>query len=61
MKSLSFMTICLYYYGREILRNPGYTLVLLAVLFVTHKLASWTAWMNPNSCMFPGERVPSKS
>ena len=20
-----------------------------------------TAWMNPNSCMFPGESVPSKS
>lgn len=45
MKSLSFMTICLYYYGREILRNPGYALVLLAMLFVTHKVASWAAWM----------------
>ena len=45
MKSLSFMTICLYYYGREILRNPGYVLALLALLYVTHKMGTWAAWV----------------
>ena len=43
MKSLSFVTICLYYYGREILRNPGYALILLAMFFVTHKVGTWAA------------------
>ena len=45
MKSLSFVTICLYYYGKEVLRNPGYALVLLAMLFVTHKVSTWVAWI----------------
>ena len=45
MKSLSFMTICLYYYGREILRNPGYALALLTLLYVTHKMGTWAAWV----------------
>lgn len=45
MKALQFTAICFYYYTREILRNPGYTLLLLALFFVTHKLATWTNWI----------------
>lgn len=45
MKALQFTVICIYYYGMEILRNPGYALVLLAILFVTHKVSTWAAWV----------------
>ena len=45
MRILQFTAICIYYYAREILRNPGYALVLLAMLFVTHKVSTWAAWV----------------
>ena len=45
MKTAEFISICLYYYGREALRNPGYTILLLALFFVTHKVSTWTAWV----------------
>ena len=45
MKQVSFLAICVYYYGKEFFKNPGYALVLLALLFVTHKMATWATWM----------------
>ncbi len=45
MKTLIFMYCCLYYYGKTVFRNPGYALTLLALLFVTHKLAGWATWV----------------
>ena len=45
MKTMQFLTICLYYYGKEVLRNPGYAILLMALFFVTHKLATWLTWI----------------
>ncbi len=45
MKTMQFLTICLYYYGRETLRNPGNGLILLALFFFTYKLGTWAAWI----------------
>ena len=45
MKTAEFISICLYYYGREAVRNPGYTLILLALFFFTHKISTWAAWV----------------
>lgn len=45
MKALELTAIYVYFYARAILRNPGYTLLLLALFFVTHKLATWTNWI----------------
>lgn len=45
MRTLQFTLICLYYYGREILRNPGYAILLMALFFVTHKLGTWITWI----------------
>ena len=44
MRTLQFTLICLYYYGRELLRNPGYIIAFLSLFFVTHKLGTWAAW-----------------
>ena len=45
MKTLQFATICFYYYGMEAVKNPAYTISILAMLFFTHKLTSWAAWV----------------
>lgn len=45
MKTLEFTAICIYYYCNEVLRNPGYALILLAMFFVTHKVGTWAAWV----------------
>ena len=45
MKTLQFTAICIYYYGREILRNPGNSLILLALFFFTYKVGTWAAWV----------------
>lgn len=45
MKTLQFATICFYYYGREAAKNPAYTISALAMLYFTHKLASWALWV----------------
>jgi len=45
MKSLQFTLICLYYYGREAVKNPLYFITILYLVFITHKLASWAVWM----------------
>ena len=44
MRTLQFAAICIYYYTREILRNPGYIIAFLSLFFVTHKLGTWAAW-----------------
>lgn len=44
MKTMQYTAICLYYYGREAVKNPAYTLTFLSLLFITHKLASMAAW-----------------
>ncbi len=45
MRTLQFTLICLYYYGLELLRNPGNGLILLALFFFTYKLGTWAAWV----------------
>ena len=45
MKTMQFLTICLYYYGKEVLRNPGYAILLMALFFVAHKLGTGIAWI----------------
>lgn len=45
MRTLQFALICVYYFTMQILRNPGYTLILLALFFVTHKLGTWLTWI----------------
>jgi hypothetical protein len=45
MKALELTAIYVYFYARAILRNPGYTLILLALLFFTHKIGTWAAWV----------------
>ena len=45
MKHISFMAVCLYYYGRETVKNPLYFITFLSLVFIIHKLASWGAWM----------------
>lgn len=45
MRTLQFTLICIYYYTMEILRNPGYALALLTLLYVTHKMGTWAAWV----------------
>ncbi len=45
MKTMQFIGICIYYYGQAAVRNPGYTLTLLALFFVTHKISTWAAWV----------------
>lgn len=45
MRTLQFTAICIYYYAREILRNPGNGLILLALFFFTYKLGTWAAWV----------------
>ena len=45
MRTLQFTLICIYYYIMEILRNPGYVLLLAALFFVTHKLGTGIAWI----------------
>ena len=45
MKQLSFVAACLYYYGREAAKLAGYSLAVLALLFMVHKLVSWALWV----------------
>ena len=44
MKKALFVAICLYYYGMEAVKNPAYSITILSLFFITHKLASMTAW-----------------
>ena len=44
MRTLQFTLICIYYYIMEVLRNPGYVFLLLALFFITHKLGTWLTW-----------------
>ncbi len=44
MKTTQFVGICLYYYGREAVKNPAYSITILSLFFIIHKLAGWTAW-----------------
>ena len=45
MNTLQFASICLYCYAREAIKNPAYFIMFLSLVFVTHKLASWAAWV----------------
>ena len=45
MKQLSFAGCCLYYYGRECVKTAEYTVTVLALLFIIHKLVSWALWV----------------
>ena len=44
MRTLEFTLICVYFYITKILRNPGYAILLMALLFITHKLGTWLTW-----------------
>ena len=44
MNRMQFASICLYYYGREAVKNPAYSITILSLFFIIHKLAGWTVW-----------------
>jgi hypothetical protein len=45
VKQISFMAICLYYYGSELIRLLAYVAAVLGLLFIVHKLVSWALWV----------------
>lgn len=45
MKTMQYLSICLYYYGREAVKNPLYFITFLSLVFIIHKLASWAVWV----------------
>ena len=45
MKQITFAAACLYYYCRECVKLAFYTLGVLALLFIVHKLVSWALWV----------------
>lgn len=44
MNTLQFSAICLYWYIRTAAKHPAYIIMFLYMVFITHKLASFTAW-----------------
>lgn len=44
MKTMQFVAICLYFYGREAVKNPLYFITILYCFFIVHKLATWLTW-----------------
>lgn len=45
MKHLPFVAACLYYYGREAAKLAIDIAMVLALLFMIHKLVSWALWV----------------
>lgn len=45
MKRLLLAAMCLYYYGNVCARLAFYSLGVLALLFMIHKLVSWALWV----------------
>lgn len=45
MKHISFIAVCLYYYGRECAKLVVYVAGALALLFMIHELVSWALWV----------------
>lgn len=45
MKRLPFVAACLYYYGRETVKLSIDVAMVMALLFMIHKLVSWALWV----------------
>lgn len=45
MKQLSFVAACLYYYGKEAAKLAIDVAVVMALLFMIHKLVGWFLWV----------------
>ncbi len=45
MNRVSFMAMCLYYYGSQLFKTVFYTAGVLALAFMVYKLVSWALWV----------------
>ena len=45
MKNIEFAAVCLYWYLTKVVSLAADLLAVLALLFMIHKLVSWTLWV----------------
>lgn len=45
MKRISFIAACAYYYGLECAKLAAYVAGVLTLMFISHKLISWSLWV----------------
>ncbi len=45
MEKLTYAAMCLYYYGSVAARLAVMLLAMMALLFMIHKLVSWSIWI----------------